>query len=366
MCTVMIVDGNKTSRNWIRECVSESNLKTVKTIICDSAEEATGYIGGKCIDILLTRVAKEDASKIKFIEDVHKKYLFSTVLAYGTHSDYDFLCQILSSGVSQYMEDIFDKNKLKLLLNDAYQRYCLINMKLNIIIKKESGNHEKAYSSDILRKFVLNYSRCACKSMDKNINAYIEMMLDVIDSQPIAHSKSMVIELMILLAESENMGFIKTNHALFNSKNFSLIMKISTVTELKDMVKLYLKKLAMNIFLFSNENNYKSLMIVSAIKYINNNYRRDISRDDVAAAVNLNPSYFSKLFKEQTGESFVSYLRRIRMEEAKYILETTDQTIKEVSKQVGYADSKYFAKLFYNYTESTPHEYKESVIRFMA
>ena len=103
----------------------------------------------------------------------------------------------------------------------------------------------------------------------------------------------------------------------------------------------------------------KSQGAVEAAKaYIQNNYSRDISLDEVSQAVNISPYYFSKIFKEDVGEGFVEYLTKIRMDKAKELLTTTECSMKEICSMVGYADPNYFSRSFKKNVGVTPTEYK--------
>ena len=103
----------------------------------------------------------------------------------------------------------------------------------------------------------------------------------------------------------------------------------------------------------------KSLGAVEAAKsYIQNNYSRDISLDEVSQTVNISPYYFSKIFKEDVGEGFVEYLTKIRMDKAKELLTTTECSMKEICSMVGYADPNYFSRSFKKNVGVTPTEYK--------
>ena len=103
----------------------------------------------------------------------------------------------------------------------------------------------------------------------------------------------------------------------------------------------------------------KSLGAVEAAKsYIQNNYSRDISLDEVSHTVNISPYYFSKIFKEDVGEGFVEYLTKIRMDKAKELLTTTECSMKEICSMVGYADPNYFSRSFKKNVGVTPTEYK--------
>ena len=96
-----------------------------------------------------------------------------------------------------------------------------------------------------------------------------------------------------------------------------------------------------------------------AKEYINENYAKDISLDDVSREVDISPYYFSKVFKEETGENFIEYLTNIRIEKAKELLTETELSMKEICGSIGYSDPNYFSRTFKKNTGVTPTEYKE-------
>ena len=102
----------------------------------------------------------------------------------------------------------------------------------------------------------------------------------------------------------------------------------------------------------------ETTVIGNAKEYINNCYSREIGLDDVAEFVQLSPAYFSRLFKQETGENFIDYLIKVRMEHGKRLLETTNHKTYEISQMVGYKKSKYFSKLFKKYSGYTATEYR--------
>lgn len=100
-------------------------------------------------------------------------------------------------------------------------------------------------------------------------------------------------------------------------------------------------------------------IILKAIEYINENFNKDISLDDVASHVALNPRYFCTYFKKNMGESFVDYLIKVRIENAKKIIdENDDMKTSLLYEYVGYKSAPYFYKIFKSYTGMTPSEYK--------
>ena len=103
-----------------------------------------------------------------------------------------------------------------------------------------------------------------------------------------------------------------------------------------------------------NENPQKEIII----KYINANYKRDISAGDVAGMLGYTDVYFSRLFKQLFNDNFINYLTNVRIENAKILLRDRSFTIKEVGESVGYNDSNYFAKVFRRLEGISPTEYR--------
>ena len=95
-------------------------------------------------------------------------------------------------------------------------------------------------------------------------------------------------------------------------------------------------------------------------EYIRNNYMKEISMQDAARMMNYSDAYFCKLFKQCFDQNFTSYLTGFRVNEAKKLLRDRSISVKDVSMQVGYYDSNYFAKVFKRMTGMIPSEYRDS------
>lgn len=100
-------------------------------------------------------------------------------------------------------------------------------------------------------------------------------------------------------------------------------------------------------------------LLDTAKEYILQNYDKDdISLNAVAASVNLSPSHFSTIFSQETGETFIEYLTRVRMEKAKELLRCSNMKSTEIAYAVGYKDSHYFSYLFKKTQGCTPKEFR--------
>lgn len=103
-------------------------------------------------------------------------------------------------------------------------------------------------------------------------------------------------------------------------------------------------------------------LLMLAKNYINDKYTEEISLEQVAEHVNLNPVYFSKLFKKQTGETFSDYVMNIRIEKAKQLMRNEALSLKEICFQIGYNDPNYFSRVFKKCTNESPKEYRQKLL----
>lgn len=95
-----------------------------------------------------------------------------------------------------------------------------------------------------------------------------------------------------------------------------------------------------------------------AMDYIQKNYMDPgLSLNSICSYLNISTSYFSTIFKEMTGETFIESLTRIRMEKAKELLENTTLKNYEIAEKVGFSDPHYFGISFKKMTGKTPTEY---------
>jgi len=99
--------------------------------------------------------------------------------------------------------------------------------------------------------------------------------------------------------------------------------------------------------------------ITRAKQYIKDNFGENISISDIAKQENFNVSYFSTLFKKETGLTFSEYLTNVRIDEAKRLLKETSLSIAVIMNNVGYNDTKHFTTTFRKHVGVKPSEYRK-------
>lgn len=126
-----------------------------------------------------------------------------------------------------------------------------------------------------------------------------------------------------------------------------------------------IKELASDMLLkvisFKNQfsNGKYTDILVRAKEYINDNFSdSSISLNTVAKYSGFSPNHFSTIFSQQTGETFIEYLTRVRVEKAKTLLEETTMKLSEIAYAIGYNDPHYFSYIFKKNTGMTPRDYR--------
>ena len=98
--------------------------------------------------------------------------------------------------------------------------------------------------------------------------------------------------------------------------------------------------------------------------FVNCNYGREISIDEVVTHVGMNKSAFCTFIKKETGMTFTNYVNDIRLNLAAASLKTSDQSICEIGASVGLTDTPYFCRIFKKKFGMTPTEYRKSFALF--
>ena len=99
--------------------------------------------------------------------------------------------------------------------------------------------------------------------------------------------------------------------------------------------------------------------IRQAKQYIKSNFKEPLSLEILGSQIGLNPTYFSSVFKKETGYSFIDYLTEVRIQNAKELLVDTNKSVNDIAEISGFNDLKYFNKKFRKYTGLSPSEYRK-------
>jgi two-component system response regulator YesN len=128
------------------------------------------------------------------------------------------------------------------------------------------------------------------------------------------------------------------------------------IQDIKSWMKSIFRRLTGEINLLDLQNKY-SKHVAEAMKLIRTRYSEDLTQEEAAAIIGITPSYLSKIFKEETGMSFIESINYFKVELSKQYMESGDKKIKEIYQLTGFNSYSYFFKVFKEIVGETPHSY---------
>ncbi|WP_158560278.1 AraC family transcriptional regulator [Paenibacillus contaminans] len=112
-----------------------------------------------------------------------------------------------------------------------------------------------------------------------------------------------------------------------------------------------------------SESKPRELYVKAAIEFMEKNFSRRMSIEELASYIGLNRSYLCAIFKEVTQQSPQQYLIRYRMERACELLENVSLSVGDISRSVGYDDPLVFSKMFTKLKGLSPRDYRKQAGR---
>lgn len=136
-------------------------------------------------------------------------------------------------------------------------------------------------------------------------------------------------------------------------------LRTQTAEELSGLMHLFVDKILEDLI----RNRRYSATIEKSLSFIEENCFDKLSLEQVSNHVFLNKSYFSELFKKETGVNFNDYINQLRIRKACDLLLQNEYSLSEVAQMVGFSDQNYFSKIFKKIVGKSPKSYKNSIYK---
>lgn len=261
------------------------------------------------------------------------------------------------SAVSKRIEDLSEKYQQALETLEYKFRVGKGQMIRYEDIQEDTGSYDVSLSevqSEIAAVFH-SRDRAKAKAFVDRIFARIEAYAAESETKNLC--ASMLLYSQIVL---NNMN-VKLD-SVFDKESMLLetLLKFETISDVKSWLNDVFDTII--AYMESSHNHQYGRIIEEAMKYIRNHYGRKITVKDIADELRYSTNYLNNVFKQKTGETILEYITKIRVDEAKRLMEE-DPNIKmyELAEAVGYQHESYFRNIFKQYTGITPKEYKDKL-----
>ncbi|UOQ87512.1 helix-turn-helix transcriptional regulator [Gracilibacillus salinarum] len=265
----------------------------------------------------------------------------------------------VSIGISRKTEHIkqiyqnFEETKSALSFRNVHENNQIIEIDNVNELNRESQSME--YPFDI-EKQILHAIRLRDKEEAKTLITEFFYKLSSVDMSEAVYKQCAFQLLGSILQIAIQSGLM---HEVVNESS-NLYQKLNEIKDMNEMDQWFKVHLIdpMISELSSKKNQRLQIIVEKVMHYIEGNYMKDVSLEECAEFVKLNPSILSKLFKDITGWNFIDYITNIRLNKGKELLIETDMKINEIAENIGYKHS-YFNRLFKRNEGITPSEYRK-------
>lgn len=346
MYSVLIVDDEPMIKRSLTKMIQDDHNRFTIVGEAEDGKEALAKLEKVKPDILITDVCMPVMDGLTLIKEVREKYKFIEPIIISGHDEFAYAQKAVQFGVHDYL--------LKPLRPDMlYQTLDRVFVKL-----EERNQHfvkhaewtslcRDAANTIVEHMLLFNEDRLLAELTD-----YYELMLELENDLAPYPLKNMAQD---LLSACHSLLMEKHGHNLVDLKamNKTVLSPEHVYSCMKSSL------LAMTNELRNKKNLKVNLKINQAIQLINQRFTELLSLDDIAQAVSLTPSYFSSVFGESVGMSFVQYVTQLRMTKAQELLKDSSLKTYEVAESVGYANYPHFSRAFKKHTGLSPDQFRK-------
>ncbi|MCR5354290.1 MAG: AraC family transcriptional regulator [Lachnospiraceae bacterium] len=251
----------------------------------------------------------------------------------------------------------------------------VINEKLSLIssdlisndsIKKHEQDHIYQTSYSIEQQIVLAVKEGNINFWDTFINANKNSYSDFLSydiSDPIRQMRNYVIVLTALCSRAAIEAGVSINVSKSMEAHYiSEIEKIDNIRELtalnQSMFEFYCKQVQS-----LSKSGHVSPLIQDCCSYIKQHFLEKINLQEISKEVGYSPSYISRKFSAEMGQSISEYLNDLKLNHAKQLLINTDMHLDEISTILQYNNRSYFSHLFKDKFKMSPSEFRQNIFK---
>lgn len=328
---ILVVDDEALIRHYIAQCILDTGIEIHHLEQARSGAGALEYLEKNRTDLVFADITMPKMNGIELAKLIKSKYPYIDIVMLTCHEDFSYVREAMKNNASDYIL----KSEISIGFFAKYLReYIKKKMKNNIGDAVEFGQILLRAGSSGAEQ---NWTECVCeleKSLNyikearvepKNVSVGIMQFLETLKSNGV-----------LILVDYEN----EFKHEI-SAKNSSDILE-KMIDELKKKKNLY------------------SRVIEDALSYLQKHYNEKISIQNVADEIYVSSGYLSKRFRSEVGIGFAEYLQKMRLEQAYFLIRTTNMKISDIAIEVGINNFSYFSSLFLKTYGMSPLEVRKS------
>ena len=304
--------------------------------------------------VMLVEFAKEEDSSA-FTDNMNR---FCKVTSHTLNA-------VVTAGIGKIFPSLLKMNESYNGAREAvsYRVIYGTNRAINIsevVPKEESNNPLKVSDESSLNNLFKKILMSSEEDIVESSNAYVDGTLSKI--KDIKNYKIAIMELVSNIYRFAANNHIETKHLMADDLDLYKELPEMDFAAFREWLASF--SVSMHRDVLESRSTTTRSFVSQAIDYMKNHYsEEELSLDEVSSEMGVSSSYFSSVFKKETGQSFVSYLTDYRMERALFLLMEQQEKTYVIANMVGYSDPNYFSYVFKKKYGMSPSKYKQNMTK---
>ncbi len=390
MYSVIIVDDEELITASLHKYITKLHPELHCIGTFTDGESVLDFLQTSSVDIIITDILMPGMDGLEMIRRIRKLMPEVAIIIISSYSEFDYAKRAITYGVRNYLLKPIDFRELSGAINDITRQLqantpqvnCdedniqlfFIDLLCHMINSKEAL--EKRFRE--LPFAYENYKGCILSvTLDNNTFLQWKYGMETLSTALLNNVRMNLFQyeiyylykhhscfFFILLSHEEVPAFSTENLAdrINETMGWNCSCQFAcTFHAIEDLLSTQVSDLPQGSHPLLVNPEEDNATIQNALNYIQVHFADDLSREDVARAVYLTPSYFSRIFKQKTNMSFISYLTQVRMEKAVELLKT-QMNVSDIAEAVGYMHRNRFITNFRKFSGYSPTEYRKEIL----
>lgn len=361
---VVIADDEALSRNGLKQFVPWESMGFELVGCAQDGREALDMIRESDAQLLITDIRMPQMSGLELIQTLHDQRIRTVAIIISAYDEFEYVQKAIRYElVMDYLLKPVVLQELCQKISAAREKWnaLYVGRELAEILKSKpiSPEQERIYSEQLQELLQAVHQGAVEEEIVSRINA---LSLGTEDGPGLKNAKRRALELSIQLERILNReGGGKSIYGAHDEED--LMISITALSSVEE-IRAFCVDIASNTLnaLSRTSGRKYSPIVRTCLKIMQEQYADpEFSLSALSNVAKASPNYISARLKIETGSSFIRVMNRIRMEKAKELLGDMTCKVYEICDRVGIRDSRYFTRVFKEYTGMTPSEYREKL-----
>ncbi|MBO9598661.1 MAG: response regulator [Cohnella sp.] len=358
MNRILIVDDERLIRFSLNKVIDQIGDNNIVAGLAEDGENALAWLSRYYADLCITDVRMPKVNGLELLRTINERYPWMYCIVVSSYDDFSYIQQSMQLGAVDYVLKPVDRELLRQAINRSREKIARSRYDFaHALMLKRLPHHRgmldkwieqvKTVQSETLPIMVVDTLDMLESWVGRDVyhlNMLAMAWLEVVNEELKKEKLDVVFE------EGEDIGL---GEAAIPVERLRSYFRLCAVRRLEEGANLLLggSKAA--------KDNPNRRVTEDVKKYIDDNYAKKLTLQELADAAWVSRNYIAILFKKTTGMTIWSYLVMVRMQKARDLLLHTPLKVYEIAGRVGYENSVHFSQLFKETYGLAPAEYKK-------